>query len=326
MPSSARTARATLVCVALTLLANLLLCKPCDAAEPTSGSLAVRSAEGVVHVEQDGRTIMQYAFDNVPAKPYVQTLATPAGRNLLRDAPADHLHHHGLMLALRVDGVNFWEEHGEFGWQKHLGFTTQRATMVDGRDEAVLVENLAWLTAGGKELLREVRTLTLANPSGDGPRVLTWQSVLSPGADAGETVTIDGRRYYGLGVRMIPPMDAAEGRHFNAAGGEGVAETNEHRAGWSAYAAPAESGDSPTWATLAMFDPPTNPRHPADWFTMGEGQHFAYVAATLALDEEPIELKPGQRLSLRYGVALFDGRVGAAPVEAAYRAWRASLD
>ena len=34
-----------------------------------------------------------------------------------RFAP-DHKHHHGLMFALSVDGVNFWEEAGAEHWRK----------------------------------------------------------------------------------------------------------------------------------------------------------------------------------------------------------------
>ena len=43
-------------------------------------------------------------------KPYADQLFSPAGVQVLRDSPLDHKHHHGLMYALAVDGVNFWEE------------------------------------------------------------------------------------------------------------------------------------------------------------------------------------------------------------------------
>ena len=34
---------------------------------------------------------------------------------MVRDAPSDHLHHHGLMFAVQVNEVNFWEERGTPG-------------------------------------------------------------------------------------------------------------------------------------------------------------------------------------------------------------------
>src|SRR5690606_22625381 len=60
-----------------------------------------------------------YRWAGVPFKPYVRELTTPSGTNVIRDAPADHLHHHGLMFAVTVDGVNFWEEAASSGVQRH---------------------------------------------------------------------------------------------------------------------------------------------------------------------------------------------------------------
>ena len=61
-----------------------------------------------------------YRVDGVPFKPYVEKLFTPSGTNILRDAPSDHLHHHGLMFAVRVNGINFWEEKPDSGKQEHV--------------------------------------------------------------------------------------------------------------------------------------------------------------------------------------------------------------
>src|SRR3990170_2782567 len=61
-----------------------------------------------ITITADGKTLLKYKYAEVPCKPYVEEFYSPAGVNVLRDAPADHLHHHGLMLAVKVDGVNFW--------------------------------------------------------------------------------------------------------------------------------------------------------------------------------------------------------------------------
>ena len=64
----------------------------------------------------------EYRYGDVPFKPYVKELFTMGGLNVLLDAPHDHLHHHGLMFAVAVDGVNFWEESPRAGRQKHVRF------------------------------------------------------------------------------------------------------------------------------------------------------------------------------------------------------------
>jgi hypothetical protein len=70
-----------------------------------------------------------------------------------------------------------------------------------------------------------------------------------------------------------------------------------------------------------MFDHPINVRHPATWFTMDTP--FAYLAATINLDDEPFTLPAGKPLVLRYGVALWDGSVEPARIEKLYERWSA---
>ena len=62
-----------------------------------------------------GHKILVYAFATNQFKPYVRELYTLRGENVTRDAPPDHLHHHGLMYAVYVNGINFWEERGAPG-------------------------------------------------------------------------------------------------------------------------------------------------------------------------------------------------------------------
>jgi len=113
------------------------------------------------------------------------------------------------------------------------------------------------------------------------------------------------------------------GRFINADGKPGVAGTNAARSAWCAYSAAA--GGKPV--TIAMFDLPANPRHPATWFTMDS--HFAYLAATLDLSKQPLVVQAGKPLELTYGVALWDGQIEAEPIEKLYRrlvAWATEED
>ena len=80
--------------------------------------------------------------------------------------------------------------------------------------------------------------------------------------------------------------------------------TNDKRSAWCAYSAAADGKP----VTVAMFDDPKNPRHPATWFTMDAP--FAYLAATLNLSKEPLPIESAEPLTLRYAVAVWDGDVG----------------
>ena len=70
------------------------------------------------------------------------------------------------------------------------------------------------------------------------------------------------------------------------------------RSDWFAYTA-AVNGKP---VTVAMFDHSQNARHPAWWFTMTKP--FAYLAATLNMHREPLQVDSGKPLVLNYGVAM----------------------
>jgi hypothetical protein len=116
---------------------------------------------------------------------------------------------------------------------------------------------------------------------------------------------------------MVVSMDD-DGHFQNADGKVGVADTNQVPSAWCAYTAKVDGKA----VTLAMFDAPSNPRHPATWFTMGEKPgEFAYLAGTLNLQQEPLTIPAGQPLQVRYGVALWDGAVDARPIGDLYQRW-----
>ena len=66
--------------------------------------------QGLLEVRYKGNKLLVYAFATNQYKPYVRELYTLRGENVTRDAPPDHLHHHGLMYAVNINGVNYWEE------------------------------------------------------------------------------------------------------------------------------------------------------------------------------------------------------------------------
>jgi hypothetical protein len=53
-------------------------------------------------------------------RPNFHPVATPSGKVLTRDAPADHPWHHGLWFTIKyVNGENFWEEDPPYGVLRH---------------------------------------------------------------------------------------------------------------------------------------------------------------------------------------------------------------
>lgn len=267
-------------------------------------------------VRWEGKPRLTYKYNDVPCKPYLVELFTPQGVTPLMDSPADHPHHHGLMFAVTVDGVNFWEERDAPGVEKHKSFAefTHRGFGDFAAD--IVPETLRWLGPDGTPLLEESRTLILYQGERIDRTLLTWTTTLTPVA---ERVTLTGAHYQGLGVRFHDSM-VFEGMFLNGADAEGEVVRGREtltRAAWCAYQGRAE-GAPVTWA---MFDHPGNARHPATWF--GMNQPFASMSATLNLHREPLVIAKESPLTLTYGIALWDGHVDKETIEAAYQQWLA---
>lgn len=260
-----------------------------------------------------GAPALAYVHRAVPYKPYVKHLYSPAGVDVLLDAPPDHLHHHGLMFALRVDGTGFWEERaGAAGTQR-----TVSARAEGGRIES----DLEWLAPDGTNVLvRERRAIRLLTaPAGMTVTAIEWGSEMTLPAGRSAAAQIAGNHYYGLGLRFAPPMNEATEFRFAEGAAKldepyGNDETLTRSSPWCA--ARGAIGGRPV--TVAVLDHPRNPR-PVTWFTMT--RPFAYVAATLHYNREPLALDPGRPLVLRYAVAVWDGAADDAQVQSMLEHW-----
>lgn len=139
------------------LLAFSVMASPTFAAEPKAlpqGDPAMRlimTGDAVELVARDGVIAGRYNFTD-SFKPHVHPLASPKGHVVSLASPHDHKHHKGLMYALRIPELNFWEEVAskpdeKVGRQRHIAFTDVR----ESGDEVGFTETLSWEAAEGSE-------------------------------------------------------------------------------------------------------------------------------------------------------------------------------
>jgi hypothetical protein len=276
--------------------------------------LAVTVDANSIVIHAASTPLLKYHYGDVPFKPYVKELFTPSGLNVLLDAPPDHLHHHALMYAVAVDGINFWEETPTAGRQADGPLPQVVIAQHGGGPSAGFIVGPVWLDATGRKgELTERRTIEVCQTTRLGATVVVWRSDLGV-PKTKQSVTLSGSHYFGLGMRFVHAMDAGE--FFNADGKEGTIFRGEERlvqSSWCAYTA-AINGKP---VTVAMLGHPDNPRHPTTWFTMA--RPFAYLSATLNLHEKPLTLSAGERLVLRYAVVAWDGKADKDRVNQAYQ-------
>ena len=156
-----------------------------------------------VTLRAGSRLVCDCKFWNTTHKPYVIRMYTPSGRNLLRDSPADHIHHHGLMFAVSANDCDFWAEFPDLPQGKQELAKLSVAAAADAQTASRATATLLWKNAAGAEILQEKRTLE--GVPYDAATLLTWSCELSK--KPGEQVTLGGSHYFGLGMRFVESMD-----------------------------------------------------------------------------------------------------------------------
>jgi len=281
------------------------------------GPVRIAIEENVLSIDKGSSPLLRYAYRNVPYKPCVQELFTPDGINILRDSPADHKHHHALMYAVSVDGLNFWEERREPGRQKHIRFSNVAIGTKSRTPHGCFTEKLDWTNPKTEELLlEESRTIQVCRSEDDESTLLSWQSEFSV-PEGKKSVTLSGSHYFGLGMRFVQSMDR-DARFRNSTGEAGKVVRGDERltrAKWCAISGQANGKP----VTIAMFCHPDNLRHPTHWFTMSKP--FAYLSATMNLHREPLKINADEPLVLRYGVAVWDGQIENNRIDRRCRRW-----
>jgi hypothetical protein len=271
-------------------------------------SIQPRGDRGELEVRYKDRRLLLYAFAGNQFKPYVKELCTLKGDNLLLDAPSDHLHHHGLMYAITVNGVNFWEEAKEPGHQVSAEPPAHSVGVgAGGLPQAALAHKLYWVAhtnagladARTAALLIETRRLILAVDEPKQEVALQWQSEFEVGSAASK-VTLSGADYHGLGVRFIRAFDRTA-KHSNS---ENLPYPTQGKrdvlgARWSAVANAWDGHE----AMLALFTRPAETRGPTMFFSMLEP--FTYLSVTQGLDKTPLEYASGDKFSLRYLLTVY---------------------
>jgi len=299
------------------------------AAERAAASQTLRVEATAAQVEwtvlQGDKKLLVYRSDPHQFKPYVKELCTIRGDNLLRDAPANHLHHHGLMYAIRINGLNFWEEISGSGVEKAIETSRPELdTSAAGLPQATIRQTLHWLSPQDAflpdspqlALLIERRTLVLAVNESKDEVALQWKSQFEVGGKT-NTVVLAGSTYFGLGARFLEELDPIAAL-FNSEGTPDLTGTRQDVTPHDWCAAIFDRPSAP--ATFAMFGHPANIRGHATFFTMK--RPFAYISATQGLDQEALVYHTGDKFQVEYLVTVYPALKSPAFLSARTADWQ----
>lgn len=259
-----------------------LLASCADRAAAPESNVKLTRTDDKVKVEIDGKLFTEYVFKGY-ARPLFYPVLAADGTEMMRNYPikkvpgevADHPHHKSLWFTHgSVNGVDFWAESAKSGKIVNESVTQ---SVQDG--VGVIESKNKWVAPDGTVQVTDETTVRL-HGSGDA-RYLDYQVTLKAPADKPVVFgdTKEGSMAIRLPLWMTPPhsynqtgTDAngketrtrvkheGKGTIINA---EGVTNTANwgKRSNWVDYHAPK---DGKTYG-VAIFDHPSNPRHPTWW-------------------------------------------------------------
>ncbi len=268
-------------------------------------------------------------------KPFFYPVIGPTGLPMTRKWPVeelaegeadDHIHHRGMWYGLgNVNGLDYWHYAGDekkkdkvFGTIRHLGMNG--VTM--SKDDIVFKTRSEWLEHADqtKRVMsdqREFRLFYLGNGA------LVVDATISLIADAGDVLIKDDKEG-AWSIRTQPKLrlegEVAEGSIVNSEGITGK-EAWGKRAKWVDYFGPDQKGEQ---VGIAIFDHPSNLRHPTWWHARHYGLFTANPFGEGNFDKSAEEgagdytIKNGETLTFRYRTIFHKGDEKAARIAEAY--------
>lgn len=258
----------------------------------------------------NGEPFSQYHYEGVTL-PYLYPLLGPGGEFMTRHWPMedvpdeehDHPHHRSFWFAHGdVNGVDLWSESSKAGRTEHVRFLEVRS----GRDQGVIRTENRWVDVAGKVLGTDERALVIRNTPG--VRTLDYSVTLH--ATQGDVVlgdTKEGTMALRLAETMRLKGKVGKGHIVNS---EGVrdGETWGKRARWVDYHGPVGGREM----GVAMFDHPSNPRHPTWWHVRDYGLFAANPFGIHDFEKASsgagrMTVRAGQSVTFKYRILIHPG-------------------
>lgn len=264
--------------------------------------------------------------------PYLYPIIGPTGAEMTRNYPmkkgikseaTDHPHHISMWFAHDgINGVNYWHN-----GRKATGTveTTQLTTTSKPSPRPTIGATTAWLKPD-KEKLADGKSAYSFEVLGDGTRVIDYTTSIAPTQGVDQLLFKDTKEG-SMAIRMNPALrlegEVATGKAINSAGDQGKAVWGK-RAKWVAFWGQIDGKT----CGIAIFDHPTNLRHPTWWHARQYGLFAANPFGMSDFEKGKHEkgagaytVKQGKSLDLRYRVLFFAGTPEQADIAGKYKQW-----
>ncbi|MBK5295491.1 MAG: PmoA family protein [Acidobacteriia bacterium] len=277
-----------------------------------------------VAVEIDGKPFTTLFTGPETTKPYLHPLRSASGVIVTRMYPmekkqgdsTDHIHQRGLWFTHGdVNGLDFWaNDPTQQGPKKGRVQLKKLGELKSGKKTGSISATFDWVDADGKLLLTEDRTMTFhADPK---LRIVDFDVTFTGVEKSHFGDTKEGFFAIRLAEELIGKRN---GKMVNAAGKAGEKEVWGKASPWVDYSGQVEGQP----LGIAIFDHPSNPKHPTYWHSRDYGLFAANAFGEHDFFNDKsrdggMTLAPGQKWRFRYRVIIHPGLTADAGLQAAY--------
>jgi hypothetical protein len=185
-----------------------------------------------------------------------------------------------------------------------------------GAASGVIKASFDGLDSSGKPVMTEIRTLIFYSDTK--LRTIDYEIVVEPL----EQLTFRDTKEGTFGIRLATSMteEKGGGRMVNAEGKQTEKEVWGKRSAWVDYCGPVDAQT----VGVAIFDHPSNPRHPTYWHSRGYGLHAANIFGVRDFtgdksQDGSLTIAPGRPLRFRYRVVIHAGDTAEARIADLYK-------
>ena len=300
--------------------------------KPSGKGVAITQEKGKLRVEVNGQFFTDYIYTGAP-RPYMYPLIAHGGQAMTRNWPMkdvagedhDHPHHRSVWYGHRnVNGHSFWEETGKEGTIKHEGFDEVKG----GKDFGTIKARHSWISKEGELICTDTTTVRVYNRKND--RMMDFDITITAPKD--KEVVMGDDKDGAMSTRIAESMrltklkqkgqkkgDPGDG-HIVLSTGIRDGDTWGKRADWCDYYGPVDG----KIVGVAIFDHPSNPRHPTWWHVRDYGLFGANPFGQHYFENLPdknagdMKIAPGKSVTFRYRFYWHDGDEKSANVAGEY--------
>ena len=304
---------------------------------PIAGAAAEITVHRVgdkIDIELDSRPFTSFHFGSNWPKPFLHPLRSPSGVVVTRGFPVeeiegesrDHRWHRGLFFGHGdIQGIDFWREIGpeKKRFPLPVGSIVLRALAPAQKlEDAAVVAATFDLQAPGPRRMGSLRQRYRFHKLGKHNAIDARMTLT---ADAGQSLKMGDTEEGTFAIRVAPGLRQDQGATLrNAQGLVGTENIWGEASQWVDYSGRVEGQT----VGIAIFDHPSNPKHPTHWHARGYGLFSANPFGEHDFYGDPIRdgsltIEDGKTLTLRYRVVVHEGDGASLDLESLYRSYAA---